>query len=574
MEKERFLRKIIKNAQGPVSVERAAEEFAQGLMKERSFEPVKIYNPDCKYEVGNLIYKEFNEKLRLGKSKYQEFEGHAILKVTGKKYSPEFGCFMLTLEYEGGGILREHFSYLKRAKIGFYLPSYELKECPQLPEDEDPRKEEVKPTEEIVKNAKREIIEIAKKSPDLFVWRGYIDLASKIPKVEDSFVKLVEEYMSEMGKSSSTEELVEKILGKPKEDNSFGRWCLSLSKSLEARQLTFVLVSKKGFGRWNTWVNLVNLEKDLPIRVRRKLPIFFSRSKVEIDAYMRDFERGEKKRESRNRYILSWREVLSGAVRVRRGMRNILKGELDLEGRERGKAYKLYYFPEKNYILGLGNYYRENFVVQGAQLFLEWKDDHFDLSLRKEKKPFHAPMLIYQPEGDEFILKEAELSSEMDVEKHVFITRDEIKEILDKMHEFRAIGDLTALLRELVKDFGDPEQSFRINYLKLWHVAELVQGISKEEVILSLLGNEEFVQEEEFGYFNLDLNKAAKIPVEREEKVEKRREWERKRIEVENKKIPDFVKKKKKGKRKQKKSSKVKEGFFAEKLKEAIEKKD
>lgn len=577
MEREKFLKEYLEKGEGPFSLDKVAEAYARQIMEERSLEPVKIYNPDCRYEVGDLIYKEFDEKLRIGRDKYEEFKGGAILRVVEKKYSKDLGCYMLALEYEGRGILEEHFKYLKRAKIGYYLPSYELKECPKLAPENDPRKEETQPSEEIIKRSRKELMEIAEKDPEFCIWGNFIDIANKIPEPADEDIDRVEEYIKGKGESAATEELVERVLGKSKDDTSFGRWCLGLNKKLSEKRLTFVLVSKKGFGKWNTWVNLVNLERNLPVKVKRKLPIFFSRSKVEIDAYLRDFEREEKKRESRNRYLLTWREVLSGAVRVKRGMRNLLKGELELEARESGRTYKLFYFPERNYILGFGKYFKENFVVQGAQLFLEWEGDHFKVSLRKEKKPFHAPMLLYTPEGDRFTLKDAEISSEVDVDKRVFITREELAELMDRIEELRKIPDLTALIREVVKSFGEAEKGFLIHYLKIYHILDIIHGTPKGDVVKSLLGNEEFVPYEEFGYFKLDLNKAMEIPIEKEEtpEEEKRKGFEKiaeELMEEELKGKPWVSKKKKRKFKKRKQPRAPREGFFAEKLKEAMDK--
>ncbi|MCD6454443.1 MAG: hypothetical protein J7L62_03990, partial [Candidatus Aminicenantes bacterium] len=480
-------------------------------------------------------------------------------------------------EYEGRSVLKEHFDYLRRAKIGYYLPCYELKECPKLEPEKDPRRQEAKPTEEMIKKAKKEIVEIAEKNPDFVVWRGFIDLSEKIPQIENEVISQVEEYIKSKGGSATTEELVERILGKKKETPEFGRWCIALNKKLESKKLTFVLVSKKGYGKWNTWLNLVTLEKDLPIKVRKKLPVFLSRSNIEVEANIREFEKEEKRKESRNKHILTWREVLSGGVRVRKGYRNLLKGEMELEGRDGSRTYTLFYFPEKNYILGLGKYYRENFVVQSAQLFMEWEGDHFKLSLRKEKKPFHAPMLVYEPEGDKFVLKDAEISSEIDVDKRAFISRVELKEITERLEEFRKIPDLTALLREIFKSFGEAEKSFRIHYLKVCHIADLINGIPSEDVIKSLLGNEEFVADEEFGYFFLDLNKASEIPIQKEETPEEERikgfekliEKMDKEEEIEEK---PWVPKKKRKFKKKKPPRVPKNGFFAEKLKEALDK--
>ncbi len=567
MEKERFLKEVLSKGKEPVSLSELVENYARELLQEKTLEPVKIYDPDCRYEVGDLIYKEFDEKLRVGRDKFVEFKGGAVLKVVEKKYSKELGCYLIGLQYEGSGPLKEHFKYLSRAKIGYYLPSYELKECPKLSPEKDPRKKEQEPSEELLKKSRREILELVEKDKEIFRWGDFLVYSSNLKEITDGELKEVEEYIKGKGASASTEELVERVLGKPKDSEEFPLWCLSLNRVLSSKRLTFVLVSRKEFGRWNTWLNLVNMEKNLPIKVRRTLPVFVARSKVELETYLREFEKREKKTETRNKHILTWREVLSGAVRVRKGLRNLLSGEMELRALAKTGEYTVHYFPEKNLILGLDRFYRENLVVQASQLFMEWKEDHFELSLRTEKKPFRAPMLIYHPEDDGFSLKDAEISTEMDLEPRAFISREELHLLIGKLRQWRVIRDLTALLRELIKNFGDPQQDFKIHYLKLLHLLDIIHATPKEDLLKALLGNPEFYQdEEEFGFFKLDLNKAVEIPVEKEEVQEKPlSEMSRDRI---------FKKPKRKKKSRKPSRPAPKEGFFAEKLKEALDKKE
>ncbi len=566
MEKEKFLKEILSSSEEPVPLSKVIGEFAKKFREEEALEPVKLYDPDCRYEVGDLIYKEFDEKLRIGRDKFIEFQGSAVLRVVEKKYSKELGCYLIGLEYDGGGPLKEHFKYLSRRKVGFYLPSYELKECPKLPPEKDPRREEREPSEEFLKKCRKEVMEAVEKDREIYRWGEYLVLSSKLKEIADEQLKDIEEYIKGKGASASTEELAERVLGKSKSSADFGLWCLSINRALASKRLTFVLVSRKGYGRWNTWLNLVNLERNLPIKVKRTLPIFTSRSKVELEAYLRDFEKEEKKVEAKNKHILTWREVLSGAVRVRKGLRNLLGGELEVKALDRGDTYTLFYFPEKNIILGLSKYYRENLVVQGAQLFLEWKEDHFQLSLRMEKKPFRAPMLLYNPEDDWFTLKDAEVSTEVDLDPRAFITKEELELLLSKLRQWRKIKDLTALVRELVKNFGDPEKDFRIHYLKLFHLLDIVHGTPKEDLLKALLGNPEFyLDQEDFGYFKMDINRAVEIPVEKEERPATAQPAEEK----------VFKSKKKKRKRFKKPSPPAsREGFFAEKLKEALDKKE
>ncbi len=582
-----LLRGLLKE-EAPLSFQQAAMKVAEKEREEEFSRPVKIYDPECDYEVGDLIYKEFKEKLRTGRDRYVEFEGPAILKVVGKKYSPELECYLLTLEYEGEGPLKEHFDYLKRARIEFYLPSYATGKKPQiLPPEKDPRMQDRQVHESKLREAKKLVKAVVEKVKDFYWWGDKFDFVEARKDIPDELVRKMEDYVNEKKSSASTEELVEKFLETSPADREFGRWCLSLNYTLEHNyKLSFVAVSYKGWGRWNTWSNLVEMQKDLPIVVENDRPPFVSRSTFEIQTDLRHFKMEEKKREQKGKFILGWREVLSGAVRVGKYIKNHLPRELELQikEKERGRYYTVYYFPEKGFILGLKDYFKENFVVQGTQFFLEWNDEskEFEFYIRRAKKPFHAPWLHYKSEGDLFILHEGDISSEVEVPKHIFITRQELEDITSRLESLRKIQDLTALLREVLKSYGEAENSFRIHYIKAYHIVDLINAAKKDNVILALIGNEEFVHDsEEWGFFSLDLTKAIEIPIVEEEKKEEVVEEEVSAEEPEVEEALEEIReerermRKRKQRRRQRKHApserqQREESFFAEKLKEAL----
>lgn len=588
---EDFLRELLKKG-GPLSFSEAALKVAEREKEEEVLQPVKIYDPECDYEVGDLIYKEFKERLRIGRDKYIDFEGGAILKIVGKKYSPELECNLLTLEYDGEGPLKDHFDYLKRAHIGFYLPAYATgKKAEFLPPEKDPRIHSKEINESKVREAKKIVKSVVEKSKDFYLWGDKFDLVKEKREIAADIVKAMEAYINQKKESASSEELTEKFLGRSPSDEDFGKWCLSLNYTLENNyKLTFVPVSYRGWGKWNTWSNLVEMQKGLPILVENTRSPFVSKSSFEIQTELKHFKIEEKKREQKGKFILSWREVLSGAVRVGKFVKNHLPRELELRIRdkERNRYYTVYYFPEKGFILGLKDYFKENFVVQGTQLFMEWNEEReeFEFYIRRAKKPFHAPWLHYRSEDDAFYLHEGDISSEVEVPKHIFITRQELEDIIGRLDKLRKIQDLTALLREVLKSYGEVENSFRMHYIKAYHIVDLISAATKDNVILAFVGNEEFVQDsEEWGFFSLDLTKAIEIPIVEEEKAVKEERREelvtpvmRKEPEVEKVKEKLREEKERLRRRKEKRKKRIpgkedrrKESFFAEKLKEALD---
>jgi len=84
---------------------------------------VKRYDPYARYEIGDVIYKEYNETLNVGSKNVEHFRGAVILKVVGKAFYRAFNCDMLEVDYTGGGVFRKYVDYKKKTRTQILLPS-------------------------------------------------------------------------------------------------------------------------------------------------------------------------------------------------------------------------------------------------------------------------------------------------------------------------------------------------------------------------------------------------------------------------------------------------------------------
>src|SRR4030065_953913 len=80
---------------GKLAFEKTATERTQD---------VKKYDSYARYEVGDLIEKDYNEPLSVGSKSVEHFEGRIILKVVANTFSKHFHCEMLDVGYPGGGV--------------------------------------------------------------------------------------------------------------------------------------------------------------------------------------------------------------------------------------------------------------------------------------------------------------------------------------------------------------------------------------------------------------------------------------------------------------------------------------
>ncbi len=84
---------------------------------------VKRYDPYARYEVGDYVYKEYDETLTVGSKNVEHFKGAVILKVVGKTFYKSFNCEMLEVDYAGGGVFRKYIDYMKKTRTQVLLPS-------------------------------------------------------------------------------------------------------------------------------------------------------------------------------------------------------------------------------------------------------------------------------------------------------------------------------------------------------------------------------------------------------------------------------------------------------------------
>src|SRR5512137_1973845 len=192
---------------GKLAFEKTATERTQD---------VKKYDPYARFEVGDLIEKEYNEPLTIGSKAVEHFEGRVILKVVAKSYSKHFNCDMLEVDYPGGGVFRKYIDYMKKTRTQVLLPSNcdgRAAAVEIMAKGDDPRLTELPMTERDLRGLERNLRARLAKDTKVFSWNDQWQLAAKRIDIPVEKVQEIEADLTAAGHSASTEDLVRKFFG-------------------------------------------------------------------------------------------------------------------------------------------------------------------------------------------------------------------------------------------------------------------------------------------------------------------------------------------------------------------------
>ncbi|MBN1222485.1 MAG: hypothetical protein JXB23_04515 [Candidatus Aminicenantes bacterium] len=488
-----FLEKELSKSIKPYLLQELSRKIAFKKSASRLSLEVKKYDPNRQYEVGDLIYKEYDEPLIVSSKGAEQFSGSVVLKVINKIPYESFNCEMLEVDYPGGGIFRKHIDYMKKTKTQVLLPSNlgGKEEAPEIiNKSDDPRQSELPVTEKDLKKLEKNLAAALTKNDKFFSWNHYWHLVSKRVELDNKKIKSLEKYFSETKQSAATTELIESLFGKKPSDESFDLYCLSLNYVLEKKYKKNILfVSPENWGRWLPKTLLDSIFKDLPLSTRRaKLPPL----EEEVEFKPSPFKGFPLK------VYLTWREVLSGGIKIPKKVNKELAQarEYRFTHAETDKEYTVYYYPSSGVFLGLQEFYEKNNVPQGASLTLEKKgENHFTFWLKKSKKKLSLHKISYNTKEDKFEAGEEELFTYCLPHKIIHLETETLQKLFS-LYDQRDKRDLRELLILVFKNFGMEGEALALHYLRALHMVDVLKHTTQEDVEKVLLSAPEFSRAE------------------------------------------------------------------------------
>jgi hypothetical protein len=502
----------------PLSTVELAEKLAFQKTASQRNQPVKVYDPYASYEIGDYIYREYDENLQVGSKVTEHFQGGVVLKVVNKVNYPSFNCEMLEVDYTGGGVFRRYIDYMKKTRTQVLLPSSlegKALEPAFLEQEQDPRLSELPMTEKDLKILERSLRKSLSGSADLFSWNDFWQLSSKRVEISEEKIKEISQELISSVASESTQNLVRKHFNLEPSSDLFELYCLSLNHILEKKyRKEFICLSMKDWGKWQLKQVLASLPEGRPI----SSPL----------ARVPDLGEAEglqytKAESFPVKIYLTWRDILSGAIKIPKSLaRDFTAREYQLVDDEDGKVYIAYYYPEGNYLLGLADYFQANNIPQGTSLTLDKKGtEQFTFWIKKSKKKMVTLKLKYDPVSNRFQLASEEVFTLAMPNKSVYLEREVVEKLLTLYDECESLD----LRQMLVKLFKTPElttSTRSLHFMRAYQMADLLKATTAEDVEYILNNAPEFVASEkkEGIYIYQEAFEPKEAPAEEAEKVE------------------------------------------------------
>jgi len=488
-----FIEKELSHTSKPLSLDVMTEKMAYQKTSSQLVKEVKKYDPLCKYEVGDFIYKEYDEPLMVSSKGVEPFKGAVVLKVVGKVAYEDFNCEMLEVDYSGGGIFRKFIDYMKKTKTQVLLPCNlegKAKTPEKIEKKKDPRLSELPMTERDLKTLEKNLRSALSRSSKFFSWNEYWQLNEKRMEIQEDKIGEIKNHLLERKLSTASTEVVNKIFNMETTDDLFELCCMSLNYILEKKyKKDFVYVSPLAWGKWHLKKILNSLPENLPLSApQAKLPAFVEKEKEE-GTQIQDFPL---------QTYLTWREILSGGVKIPKSLNKelSLSREYIFTDKEGEKDYTVYYYPSSGFFLGLKDFFESNNVPQGARLTLERKElTQFNFLLKKSKKKLSVLKIDYDPKEDKFTSGGEEVFTFSLPNKIIHLKRETLSRLFSLYPEI-ADFDLRELLVLIFKNFALESDNVSLHYLRAYHLVDILKQTTQEEVEKTLLNSPEFLSSE------------------------------------------------------------------------------
>lgn len=517
-----FVRDFLKGKTMPLEFEDVVYQVALFKTREDRKSQVKVYDPGCEYQAGDLIYKEYPGQLPVGNKKYIAVDQGVILKVEEARHRG--GRDEIRLSYEGTSEFRRYTEYLVKQKIELLLPHKE--ETPPRPAeylatDVDPRQTQSPLIARDFNLLRKKLTTALNKEPAIAFISGRVLLKEHLRPVASEVFDSIREFLKGRPASESTEFLVENFCKIAPDAPDFAAACFALNFIMTNQyKIDLVQTSGAGWGKWHLISALYQLRKNSLVsganpflakasyEDRKNLPQ--KRKKLEEQI----FSEGE------TRYYLTQREVASGAVRLKPGLYRFGDAtEIEAVDTLTRKKHVLYYYPEEALLLGFEKAFESHKALQGTVLVFEQAaDGGFQFTVKTTKKGAITDRIVHDAERNLFVASGEKSASTVAPNRSLFLETEVFQVLAERMEEFRKAESFNKLFHKIFLEFGNREKNYEIHILRLYHILDLIAPVDLKTVEEVILSNPEFIPSEKLaGVFYLDSD--AVLEIEEEEKL-------------------------------------------------------
>lgn len=559
------IKEFLDGKTNPIHLDDIAYHIALFKTQDNRAHKVKMYNPDCEYKTGDLIYKEYPGKIPVGSKKYIEIDHGVVLRVEDVR--TRFGIEEIHLSYDGTSDFKKYLSYLDRQKIELLLPHKQEKPPAKpefLPTSIDPRQKQDPLEKRDFTILKRKLAGMLNKESDIAFISDKVLLNVNLKTIDAEVFNKIREFLQEKKQSETTEFFVENFVRVKADDPEFDAYCFALNyRMTRDYKIDFQQTRFEGWGKWNLISVIYYLKKNSPISEENPLQDKVTYSNKKNIAQRRKKFEDDVFAEGNTRFYLTQREITAGAVRLKAGLFDIGDSiEVELFDSKTKKPHLLYYYSDSHLLLGFKEIFERYKALQGMILaFEQLEDEKWQFVIRTTKKGTIANRVEYNEETRTFMVSEEKIASPVFVNKAMFLEPDIFVAINNKINEYRAIETLNKLVHKIFLEFGIKERNYEIHILRLYHILDIIFPIDLKVVEDVILSNREFVPSEKLGgVFYLDSEAVAAIEEEEiQRKAAARDEYKKKREELKRKKQEEELRVKEEIRRKREERRKKRE---------------
>ncbi len=519
-----FVREFLKGKSQPVDFEDVVYQVALFKTREDRKSQVKVYDPGCEYQAGDLIYKEYPGQLPVGSKKYISIDQGIILKVEEARHRG--GRDEIRLSYDGTSEFRKYTEYLVKQKIDLLLPHKEETPCrpaEYITTDIDPRQTQSPLIERDFNLLRRKLTTALNKEPAIAFINGKVLLKENLKAIATEVFAAIREFLKGRPSSESTEFLVENFckVVPARDAADFAATCFALNFVMTSQyKIDLVQTSGAGWGKWHLISALYQIRKNSLVSGAN--PFLAKTSYSDRKNLLQKRKRIEEQifSEGETRFFLTQREVASGAVRLKPGLYRFGDAtEIEAIDTLTHKKHILYYYPEENLLLGFDRVFEGHKALQGTVLVLEQTaDGGFQFTVKTTKKGAITDRIVYDPERGLFAPSGEKMASTVAPNRSLFLETEVFLVLAERMEEYRKVESYNKLFHKVFLEFGNREKNYEIHILRLYHILDLIAPVDLRQVEEIILSNPEFIPSEKLaGVFYLDSD--AVVEIEEEEKL-------------------------------------------------------
>ena len=516
-----FIMSFLKGKFQPLAFEDLVYQVALFKTQDSRKNRVKLYDPNCEYAVGDLIFKEYPGQLPIGNKKYTHVEQGIILEV--EEVRNRSGRDEILLSYDGTSEFRKYTEYLKKQKIELLLPhkaQKAIRETEYLAVDLDPRCTQSPLIERDFGVLRKKLVTMLNKENTIAFISDKVMLKENLKPLPAEVFSQIKEFLKTRQASESTEFFVENFVKVPPADPEFAANCFALNHMMTTQyKIDLQQTNSRGWGKWHLLSVLYHIRKNALIgeanpflsnlSFENKKNLLQRRKKIEESI----FSEGE------TRYFLTQREIASGAVRLKANLYHFGSAiEIEATDTFTHKKHTLYYYQDENLLLGFERIFESYKALQGTTLvFEQLAADEFQFTIKTTKKGTITDKIVYDAEKKLFQVSADKVASLVCVHKSIFLEADVFHTLAERLEEFRKIETYNKLIHKIFLEFGGREKNYEIHILRLYHILDLIAPVDLRLVEEIILSNPEFVPAEKMaGVFYLDSD--AVMEIQEEEK--------------------------------------------------------